>query len=207
MRVLGIDPGFGRTGFGVVETAGGRQRMAACGCIETAPGSPTGARLRTIHLAICGVIAEHHPDVIAVEQLFFKRNVTTALTAAEARGVAVLAAELFGVPQVEYTPAQVKQAVVGYGRADKRQVQEMVRLLLGLAEPPRPDDAADALAVALAHAQSSSYLNRLGVGGGRDAAPEAAPEGGPARPAGTGGARTRPVPVRPDGIVWRKPVI
>ncbi len=161
MRILGIDPGFGRTGYGVLETAGNRHQAMEYGCIETLPHTMTGERLRDIYLKVTDIIERFHPDVVAIEQLFFNRNVTTAFTASEARGVVVLAAELANVAQAEYTPMQVKQAVVGYGRADKKQVQEMVRILLNLREIPKPDDAADALAIALAHAQSSTYLRRL----------------------------------------------
>lgn len=157
MRILGIDPGFGRSGYGVIDAIAGRHTALEYGCVETAPHTPTGLRLREIFEKMTTIMTTYQPDVVAIEQLFFARNVTTALTAAEARGVVVVAAQLADIPQVEYTPLQVKQAVVGYGRADKRQVQEMVRILLGLRELPRPDDAADALAVALTHAQQAVF--------------------------------------------------
>lgn len=161
MRILGIDPGFGRTGYGIIDAEGNRHQALEYGCIETLPHTPTGERLRDIYQKVTDLLERYHPDVVAIEQLFFNRNVTTAFTAAEARGVVVLAAELAHVKQAHYTPMQVKQAVVGYGRADKKQVSEMVRILLNLREIPKPDDAADALAIALAHAQSATYLRRL----------------------------------------------
>lgn len=170
MRILGIDPGFGRTGYGVIDTTRGLVAIEY-GCVETVPHTPTGERLRDIYEAVTDIIARQKPDVAAIEQLFFNRNVTTAFTTSEARGVVVLAAEMAAVPQVSYTPMQVKQAVVGYGRAEKRQVQEMVRILLGLQATPKPDDAADALAIAIAHAHSSSFLTRVRQsreGAGRD---------------------------------------
>ncbi|MHB1684359.1 MAG: crossover junction endodeoxyribonuclease RuvC [Bacilli bacterium] len=170
MRILGIDPGFGRTGYGVIDTTRGLVAIEY-GCVETIAHTPTGERLRDIYDAVTDIIARQKPDVAAIEQLFFNRNVTTAFTTSEARGVVVLAAEMAAVPQVSYTPMQVKQAVVGYGRAEKRQVQEMVRILLGLQATPKPDDAADALAIAIAHAHSSSFLTRVRQsreGAGRD---------------------------------------
>lgn len=165
MRILGIDPGFGRTGYGVIETQDGQMRAVEFGCVETAAHSPIGERLHAVHRGVADVISRLEPDAVAIEQLFFSRNVTTALHAAEARGVVVLAAQMAGVSQFEYTPLQVKQAVVGYGRAEKRQVQEMVRILLSMREIPRPDDAADALAVALAHAQSQGFRAAVGRAG------------------------------------------
>lgn len=157
MLILGIDPGFGRSGYGLIDSRAGRQTAIEFGCVETVPHAPTGERLREIYEKMTELIRAYTPDIVAIEQLFFARNVTTALTAAEARGVVVLAAEMARIPQVDYTPLQVKQAVVGYGRADKRQVQEMVRILLGLRSVPKPDDAADALAVALTHAQQAVF--------------------------------------------------
>lgn len=161
MRILGIDPGYGRTGYGVVDVLGNRHVAVVYGCIETVPHAPTGERLRDIFLAITAIIEQQKPEVVAIEQLFFHRNVTTAFAASEARGVVVLAAQLANIQQVDYTPLQVKQAVVGYGRAEKSQVQQMVKVLLGLREIPKPDDAADALAIALAHAQAHPYLERV----------------------------------------------
>ncbi len=160
MRILGIDPGFGRTGYGIIE-AGQSLKAMEYGCIETEAHTPNGSRFRDIYEAVTDVIERYRPEVVAIEQLFFNRNVTTAFTAAEARGVVVLAAELAGVKQYSYTPMQVKMAVVGYGRADKRQVQEMVRVLLKLPVIPKPDDAADALAIAIAHAHSYRIAARV----------------------------------------------
>ncbi len=161
MRILGIDPGFGRTGYGIIDVIGNRHVAVLYGCIETKPKSQTSVRLKEIYVSIADMIAQYQPQVVAIEELFFHRNVTTAIAAAEARGVAVLAAEMAGVEQAEYTPLQVKQAVVGFGRADKQQVQQMVKTLLGLREIPKPDDAADALAIALAHAQAQPYEARV----------------------------------------------
>lgn len=158
LRILGIDPGFGRSGYGVIEVQGHKQTALVYGCVETAPHTPTGVRLKEIYERMRTIMESYKPDIVAIEQLFFARNVSTALTASEARGVVVLAAEMAGIAQVTYTPLQVKQAVVGYGRAEKSQVQEMVRVLLGLRELPKPDDAADALAVALTHAQQAPFL-------------------------------------------------
>jgi len=158
LRILGIDPGFGRSGYGVVEVQGHKQTALVYGCVETAPHTPTGVRLKEIYERMRTIMESYKPDIVAIEQLFFARNVSTALTASEARGVVVLAAEMAGIAQVTYTPLQVKQAVVGYGRAEKSQVQEMVRVLLGLRELPKPDDAADALAVALTYAQQAPFL-------------------------------------------------
>ncbi len=161
VRILGIDPGFGRLGFGVIDVKGNRHTVVEYGCIETEPHMSTGPRLQRIYEGVSGVIRERRPDAMGIEQLFFSRNVTTALVASEARGVVVLAAQIAGVPQFDYTPMQVKQAVAGYGRADKQQVQEMVRVLLGLSVRPKPDDAADALAVALAHAYLGLQRQRI----------------------------------------------
>jgi crossover junction endodeoxyribonuclease RuvC len=160
MITLGIDPGTARLGYGVV--AGDEPRAVAFGVVETTGAAAMPERLAAIFDAVAALIAEHRPDALAVEQLFFARNVTTAMTVGQARGVVLLAAARAGLPVAEYTPAEVKQAVAGYGRADKAQIQEMVRLILGLERVPHPDDAADALAVALCHAQSAPFLERVG---------------------------------------------
>ncbi|MGC8782265.1 MAG: crossover junction endodeoxyribonuclease RuvC [Anaerolineae bacterium] len=155
MIVLGIDPGTATTGYGVVEEdAAGEARLVRCGVIETPAAAAMPQRLLTIHQRVAGLIAEARPAAIAVEELFFKRNVTTALTVGQARGVVLLAAAQAGVPVFEYKPAEVKQALVGYGNAEKAQIQEMVRMLLDLPAVPRPDDAADAVAVAVCHLHS-----------------------------------------------------
>jgi crossover junction endodeoxyribonuclease RuvC len=149
MRVLGIDPGTAITGYAVVEEMEGRLSLVAIGVVETPAKTPLPARLQSIYAGLQGVIAEHTPETAAVEELFFSRNTRTAMSVGEARGVVLLALADAGLPIVEYTPMQIKQAVTGYGSADKRQVQEMVRLLLSLPDIPRPDDAADAAAVAI----------------------------------------------------------
>ncbi len=149
MIVLGIDPGMSLMGFGVVEESGQRLRALQYGCLRTAAGRPRGERLASLFDGVTDLIARHRPERLALEELFFNRNVTTALSVGEARGVVLLAAQKAGLPVTELNPMLVKQAVVGYGRAEKQQVQNMVRVILGLAEPPRPDDAADALAVAI----------------------------------------------------------
>ncbi|HEU4963358.1 MAG TPA: crossover junction endodeoxyribonuclease RuvC [Bacilli bacterium] len=161
MRIIGIDPGYGRTGYGVVDMIGNRIKSVEYGCIETKPHTPIPDRLLDIYGAIKTVIATHKPDAMAVEQLFFSKNITTGIDVAQARGVVLLAAREAGLPVGEYTPMQVKQSLAGYGKADKKQIQEMVRMFLGLEKIPRPDDAADALAVAITHAHTAPFENRL----------------------------------------------
>ncbi len=155
MRVLGIDPGTAITGYGLVEEAGGDLKLLTFGVIRTPAGQPLPTRLQLIYRALVDLAAEWQPETAAVEELFFSSNVRTAMSVGQARGVALLALANSGLSVAEYTPSAIKQAVTGYGNADKAQMQEMVRLLLGLAEPPRPDDAADALAVAICHFHSS----------------------------------------------------
>jgi crossover junction endodeoxyribonuclease RuvC len=154
VKVFGIDPGSERTGYGCVESDGSRHRLIVCGAIVTAPRLGFPAQLLRIHDQLTGLLAEHRPDSVAVESLFHAVNVRSALKLGHARGVALLAAVRAGYVCAEYTPAEIKRAVVGYGRAEKHQVQEMVRLLLGLREAPTPHDAADALAVAICHLHS-----------------------------------------------------
>lgn len=149
MRVLGIDPGTALMGYGVAEGAGGRQRAVAYGKLETPAGMPAPARLLRLYEGVTRLIHAHRPDLLAVEELFFGRNVTTAIHVGQARGVVLLAAAQAGLPVAEYTPVQVKNAVTGNGRADKVQVQQMVKVRLHLPEVPQPDDVADALAIAL----------------------------------------------------------
>ena len=151
MRIFGIDPGSDRTGYGCVETDGSRHRLVACGAIATPPGDAFPSKLLTIHDRLTTLLAECRPDCVAVESLFYATNVRSALKLGHVRGVALLAAVEGGYPVAEYTPAEIKRAIVGYGRAEKRQIQEMVRLLLGLDVVPSPHDAADALAVAICH--------------------------------------------------------
>ncbi len=156
--VLGIDPGTASTGYGVVwQRASGVFELLACGVIRTYPEQPMPYRLREIFEDVQGLITEFAPDEVAVEKLFFGRNVTTALTVGQARGAALLAAALHDLPVAEYTPAEVKQALTGYGNADKLQMQLMVRQILALKEIPRPDDAADGVAIALCHLQTARY--------------------------------------------------
>ena len=151
MRVFGIDPGSARTGYGCVQTDGSRHRLIDCGAIRIPIAHPFPEKLKTIHAELVALLATHHPDCVAIENLFHAVNARSALKLGHARGVAMLAAVECGAPIVEYTPAEVKQAVVGYGRADKSQVQMMVQLLLGLGAPPTPHDASDALAIAICH--------------------------------------------------------
>ncbi|TCL62181.1 Holliday junction endonuclease RuvC [Hydrogenispora ethanolica] len=154
MIILGIDPGTAITGFGVIAHEGNHLRRITYGVVRTEAGLALASRLSRIYRQIQTIIQEYRPEVVAVEELFFNKNVRTALAVGQARGVILLAAETAGLETVEYTPLQVKQAVVGYGRAEKQQVQEMVRMLLCLPEIPKPDDAADALAIAICHAHS-----------------------------------------------------
>ncbi len=154
MRVVGIDPGTATTGYGVIEETAGRLILICFGTICTPADMPMPRRLLELHRQLSELLALHAPETAAVESLFFQKNVRTALSVGQARGAALLALAERDVPVSEYTPLQVKQAVTGYGGAEKRQVQTMVRTLLGLSEPPKPDDAADALAVAICHAHS-----------------------------------------------------
>jgi len=157
--LIGIDPGIAITGYGLVrEREDGSLEAVSYGVIETPANMPLAQRLQILHQRLSELLLLHHPGSGAVEKLFFQRNVRTAMSVGQARGVALLALAQAGLTVVEYTPLQVKQAVTGYGGADKNQVQQMVRALLSLPEVPRPDDAADALAVAICHAHSARYL-------------------------------------------------
>jgi crossover junction endodeoxyribonuclease RuvC len=151
VRVFGIDPGSERTGYGCVETDGSRHRIVVCGAISSPALASFPDKLLRIHRQLTAILEECRPDSVAIENLFHSVNVRSALRLGHARGVAMLAAVEAGVPVFEYTPAEIKRAVVGYGRADKPQVQHMIKLILGLAEVPSPHDAADALAVAICH--------------------------------------------------------
>lgn len=158
MLVLGIDPGTATTGYGLVrEHDDGRLEAVAYGVITTKPRVPMPDRLQELHAAITDLIRQHRPDAAAVEALFFGKNVTTAITVAQGRGVILLALAEAGLPIHEYKPAEIKQAIAGYGNADKSQVQEMIRQLLGLDEVPHPDDAADGLGIAITDLNSSRY--------------------------------------------------
>ncbi len=154
MRILGIDPGFAIVGFGIIDYSGNHFSVVDYGSIETKAGTPFDRRLLTIHTELAGLINQYSPDVMSIEELFFNTNAKTAINVGQARGVLVLAAAQKEIPIFEYTPLQVKQATVGYGRADKNQVQQMVKTLLALESIPKPDDVADALSVAVCHAHS-----------------------------------------------------
>jgi crossover junction endodeoxyribonuclease RuvC len=164
MVVLGIDPGTARTGYGVIrETPAGDLEMISCGVIETQAGLPAEKRLLQLYTALNELLLLHTPDYGAVEKLFFQRNVTTAIAVGQARGVLMLSLAQAGIRVAEYNPMDVKQAIAGYGGADKNQIQQMVKALLGLDDIPRPDDAADALAVAICHLHSSRMTNLYGA--------------------------------------------
>ena len=158
MIILGIDPGLAIIGWGVIEYRGSHFRTVAYGALRTPAGMRTEERLKMIFDGVSELIDTYHPDAVAVEELFFTNNVTTGIAVAEARGVILLACAQRGLIPAEYTPMQVKQGVVGYGKAEKKQVMEMTRSLLGLKALPKPDDAADALAVALCHAHTAGSL-------------------------------------------------
>lgn len=158
--IMGIDPGTARTGWGVIEAAGNKRRFLACGLISTPAGETPARRLRTLAEAVDGLLAEHRPDGVALEKLFFAANAKTAIAVAEARGVILSACAGASLEVAEYTPMQVKQGVSGYGGADKRQVGQMVERLLGLKEAPKPDDVADALAIALCHGNRPLQFDR-----------------------------------------------
>jgi crossover junction endodeoxyribonuclease RuvC len=156
MRIIGIDPGTGILGFGVIDVIKGKFQMVDAGVIATPAHTPLDVRLEDIYDSLTDIIAETKPDVMSIEKLFFAKNVTTAMSVSHARGVAMLAGRKARLPISEYTPMQIKQTVTGYGGADKKQVQEMVRIQLGLKVAPQPDDCADALAAAITH----SFMTR-----------------------------------------------
>jgi len=154
MRILGVDPGTGILGFGVIDAVGGKAQLVDAGVIRTPVHQDDAIRLQTIYEELSDIITTNKPSVLSVEKLFFARNVTTAITVAQARGVVLLCGRQAGLSIFEYTPLQIKMALTGYGRADKKQIQEMVRVILQLKEVPKPDDCADAIAAALIHAQT-----------------------------------------------------
>ena len=158
MRILGVDPGIATVGFAVLDAEKRSQRLLTCGVITTPAKTQLSSRLDQIYRDLNELIAQFHPEVMAVEELFFSNNITTGIAVAHARGIILCTAAKSGIPLFEYTPMQVKQAVVGYGLAEKRQVMDMVRRLLKLKAVPRPDDAADALALAICHARSATSL-------------------------------------------------
>lgn len=158
MRILGIDPGYGITGFGLIEAQRSQYQLIHCGAITTPPNTEFSWRLEVIYHDMCQLLQTAQPEAVAIEELFFGHNVTTGINVAQSRGVILLAIRQAGLPLFEYKPMQVKQAVVGYGGATKHQVQDMTRRLLHLQALPKPDDAADAIAIALCHARSSTSL-------------------------------------------------
>ncbi len=158
MRILGIDPGYGLTGFAIIEAQAGHIQLLRCGVITTPPNSDFSRRLEMIYEDMRQLLELANPDAVAIEELFFGQNVTTGINVAQSRGVILLAIQQFGAPVYAYKPMQVKQSVVGYGNATKHQVQDMTRRILRLEKLPKPDDAADAIAIALCHARSSTSL-------------------------------------------------
>jgi crossover junction endodeoxyribonuclease RuvC len=185
MVIFGIDPGSERTGYGSVESDGRRHHLRACGALAAPAGASFPDRLRFIHEGLVRLLAEERPDCVAIENIFHARNVRSALRLGHARGVALLAAAAAGLPIAEYTPAEIKRAVVGFGRAEKPQVGQMIKLLLALDAPPAPHDAADALAVAICHIHSATGLHAAALArrspgdGGRRAAGGARATGRP----------------------------
>ncbi len=162
LRILGIDPGYAIVGYGIVDYASGKFSVVGCGAVTTAADMPFPERLKAIYDDINTIIEKYEPDCLSIEKLYFNTNTTTAIDVAQARGVIVLAAEAKGLKINEYTPLQVKQSVTGYGRAEKRQVMEMVKSLLALKAVPKPDDTADALALAVCHGHySASTYSRI----------------------------------------------
>jgi len=165
--ILGIDPGVATVGFGIISETGGEPKPQRFGVVTTPAGIRLALRLTQIHADVSELIKTYRPDAIAVEELFFNTNLKTAIAVAHGRAAVILAGEEHGIPMFEYTPLQVKKAVAGYGHATKKQVMDMVRRLLSMAEPPKPDDAADALAVAICHARfANSLLTMEGSGAG-----------------------------------------
>lgn len=160
MRILGIDPGTAICGYGIIDKENYRLKAVDCGCIFTDKDMKPEDRLAKIYSGIIHLIEKYRPDEMCVEELFYQRNASTAIPVGQARGVVLLAGAHKNVPIYEYTPLQVKQGVVGYGRADKKQVQFMVKTILNLREIPKPDDAADALAIAICHGQTQKSLNQ-----------------------------------------------
>ena len=164
MRILGIDPGTKITGYGVVDSRDGEISLVDCGALTTRERSPIGERLSFLYNGLLEIIIRYHPDAVAVEQPFVAKNVRSALAVGRAQAMAILAAANKGIPSYEYTPAQVKQQVANFGASSKEQIQEMVRLQLGLAEVPQPSDVADALAVAICHLHETHLQNILARG-------------------------------------------
>ena len=162
MRILGLDPGTASTGYGIIDVVDGKMSLVAFGVIKTDAGEPASARLQVIYEALNDLLMSYKPDTAGVEEVFFGRNITTAISVGQARGVLLLALANAGISIGEYSPPRIKEAVTGYGKADKFQVQLMVRNLLDLEETPRPDDAADGLAIAIAHYQYHHFESLAG---------------------------------------------
>ena len=158
MRIFGIDPGSERTGYGCIDSSGSRHQLVACGTLCPPARATFPEKLLVIHAGLEALLAQHRPECVAVENIFFARNVRSALKLGHARGIVLLAASQASVPVAEYTPAEIKRSVVGYGRAEKQQVQGMMKLLLGLDAVPSPHDVADALAVAICHIHASTSI-------------------------------------------------
>ncbi len=161
MRILGIDPGYALMGWGIVDMKGNHFTPVAYDSISTSKDMEPTDRLKCLYNSLMDIIAEYQPEMASIEELFFNSNVTTAIMVGEARGVAMLACSNSGIPVYEYTPLQIKQALVGYGRADKKQVQQMVKMFLHLEKVPKPDDTADALAAAICHGHSHDSMDRI----------------------------------------------
>ncbi|MEG0370871.1 MAG: crossover junction endodeoxyribonuclease RuvC [Clostridium sp.] len=163
MRIIGIDPGYAIVGYGVVEYENNKFKVIDYGAVTTTPKNTMPERLKQVFDALTHIFEKYGPDAIAFEELFFNSNIKTAIAVGQARGVSILAAQRLSVDVFEYTPLQVKQAVVGYGRAEKKQVQQMVKVLLNLKDVPKPDDTADALAVAICHGHSSHMASMFRI--------------------------------------------
>ena len=161
MKIIGIDPGYALMGYGIIEKKGNSLSVCDYGSISTEAGTPLPNRLKFLYSSLMDIIAEHQPESAAIEELFFNNNAKTIINVGQARGIAILACVNSGLEISEYTPLQIKQALTGYGKADKAQVQQMVKVLLGLDKVPKPDDTADALAVSVCHANSASGVSRL----------------------------------------------
>lgn len=183
MRILGIDPGYALMGYGVIEQQGNNFKVIDYGSISTEAGTPMPERLKFIYSSLMDIIAETEPEVAALEELFYNTNAKSVINVGQARGVAVLACVNSGLSIDEYTPLQIKQALVGYGRAEKKQVQQMVKTLLGMKSVPKPDDTADALAVAICHANSAAGSSRLAASIEKALAKDAALRGAAGRKA------------------------
>jgi crossover junction endodeoxyribonuclease RuvC len=162
MVILGIDPGIATVGFGIISAEGSRQSLIRCGAVKTKAGKKLSERLAQIYDDITELIEMFKPDAVSVEEIFFNTNITTGISVAQGRGVIILACERRGVPAFEYTPLQIKQAITGYGRSDKKQMMEMVRRLLNMTQVAKPDDASDALAAAICHARFAGSLMNMG---------------------------------------------